>query len=191
MTAREQVADAAALCAACGICCSGALFERVDLEKGDLTEHGDTVISRPTPRTWALRLPCQFLDGVSCSIYTDRPTRCRDYACTQRRRVLNGETSLRLAQNAVAEVKAMVETLRTIARSMDVGDIDELGTRRWGRQLAKSLEDKLAAGTPITTVERTALEQCFELVALTDRQFEKSERLNSLADLLGRVSDPV
>jgi len=189
LSGRETVQAAADLCRDCGICCSGVLFDRVRVERGDLDKHPDTDLIRPTPKDWALRLPCQFLNGTQCSIYADRPQRCHDYMCGQRRRVLNGEASAASAQNAIAEVKALIATLKTIAETIDIGDFDEMGARRWGHALSKRIEKKLSSGEAITAGERTALEQHFDLIALTDRRFEETGRLNSVATLLARVSD--
>lgn len=53
------------LCFDCGMCCNGTLFDKVKVDDGD-----------------DLILPCVNLTNDNkCSIYENRPQRCRSYKC--------------------------------------------------------------------------------------------------------------
>jgi len=72
--------DAGAICKSCGACCDGSLHPRV----------GITLKEREGARKSGLRvvqgepffeLPCSKLVDKACSIYDDRPGRCRLFVC--------------------------------------------------------------------------------------------------------------
>jgi hypothetical protein len=74
------------LCTACGMCCNGVLFEIVRLQPQDsikeLEKLGMQVNRRKTEPYF--KQPCRMLDGCSCTIYEQRPTRCRRFECCLR-----------------------------------------------------------------------------------------------------------
>jgi uncharacterized protein len=102
------VADAAPpelsdLCADCGMCCSGALFEWVPLEDHEVAEaqrlglpveaQGDKTV---------FTLPCTQVLGKRCMIYADRPAMCATYECTTLRALRLGEIDRSEADRRVA-----------------------------------------------------------------------------------------
>lgn len=105
---------ASRLCTACGLCCSGVLFDLVRLQPEDSVQkllRLGMKIRRKTTRPWFPQ-PCQFLQGCSCTIYGDRPSRCRLFSCQQLRAVEQGSTTeeeaaamIALARRMVAEVE--------------------------------------------------------------------------------------
>lgn len=101
MNAEEVAAAASRLCTACGLCCDGSLFQIVRMQPGD----APTVLMKLGMRIrckdgeFLMEQPCAALRGKCCSIYEQRPERCRKFACQQ---------LMRLEQTAITEGDALV-----------------------------------------------------------------------------------
>src|SRR5208337_5052378 len=71
------------LCPKCGLCCNGALFADVRLQKNDdsrrLTELGLSVKSKADRPVFPQ--PCSCFVGTLCRIYAERPGHCRAFEC--------------------------------------------------------------------------------------------------------------
>ncbi len=119
------------LCLACGMCCDGALFHHVQLEKGDdarklkalglpiLVPRGQGTVAR-------FPQPCSALCADrTCRIYADRPAQCRSFECGVFKDVVAGRleaaAALRLVKRARQDADRILQLLR------DLGDTD--GTR--------------------------------------------------------------
>lgn len=78
--------DAASrLCLACGMCCNGVLFQIVGLQAEDSVRDLEKLgmsLSRKKTEPY-FNQPCRFLDACTCQIYTQRPSRCRQFECRQ------------------------------------------------------------------------------------------------------------
>ncbi len=98
---------AAALCPDCGLCCNGVLFDLVQLQPGDqvkpLAARGLKV-----KRRQFFRQPCQALCGTRCTIYHDRPVRCREFECRQFQQVAGGGLPASEAFQMIARAKDLV-----------------------------------------------------------------------------------
>ena len=77
--------------------------------------HDDEVVS--------FKHPCACLDGTKCSVYEDRPARCRRFECELLKRVQNGERTVDDALSTVADAKLRVEKFKQLLR--DLGQTDE------------------------------------------------------------------
>lgn len=74
--------DASALCTACGLCCSGPLFNIVEValpEVGLALELGLPILADEDGP--AIPFPCPRLADKCCTVYERRPTCCRTYRC--------------------------------------------------------------------------------------------------------------
>ncbi|MBU7579223.1 MAG: YkgJ family cysteine cluster protein [Porphyrobacter sp.] len=79
MTATPAPAD---LCTACGLCCSGALFDFGALEPGEVEQaRADGMAILAAKDEVGFALPCPALDGAFCIAYATRPATCRTYRC--------------------------------------------------------------------------------------------------------------
>ncbi|MFZ5439777.1 MAG: YkgJ family cysteine cluster protein [Myxococcota bacterium] len=119
------------LCVECGLCCDGTLFQRVPLAV-------DEAARLPRALTLAdgqLVQPCGALDGCRCTIYADRPSTCRTYACLVLTSLETGRISERDARGALAEVRAA----RAEVARLNAGALDE-------RQALTEAREKLARG---------------------------------------------
>jgi Fe-S-cluster containining protein len=104
-------ADAASrLCTACGLCCSGVLFEIVKLQTADsirdLEKLGMQINRKKTEPYF--KQPCRFLDDCTCTIYQHRPTRCRRFECFQLKLLAAGEIDEVEAQSKIDEARRKV-----------------------------------------------------------------------------------
>lgn len=98
------------------MCCSGILFHSVVLQSGDspraLSSRGIRVKRKPG-RQFFLQ-PCPAHQDCRCAIYAERPARCREFACLQLVRVLDGSIAEADALTVIAEARrraALVEEL--------------------------------------------------------------------------------
>lgn len=101
------MSEEGALCIACGMCCSGTIFDSINLDPtetklmaargGSLADEGPT----------AIPFPCPMLEGTCCTIYASRPKLCRSYRCE----VLNGLRADKLDHRAALD---LIETARKL-----------------------------------------------------------------------------
>ena len=79
--ADETLSIGSKLCTKCGLCCTGALHDRAVLEPEEVEFASDLGLyvraeGRPT-----FALPCKYLQGCACTIYSKRPKVCARYQC--------------------------------------------------------------------------------------------------------------
>ena len=100
-----------ALCLQCGLCCNGVLFADVRPEPGDASPlfHGKgSRVSQPCPAFQSAT--------CACTIYSDRPARCRKFECRQLLGVRTGTTSVEKALGRIRvarELASKIEKLLT------------------------------------------------------------------------------
>ncbi|MDB6150086.1 MAG: Flagellin N-methylase [Chthoniobacter sp.] len=113
--------------------------------------------------------PCPAYRDAHCSIYADRPERCRLFECRQLQRVQTGEVTEAHALERIREVQRRAAHLDVLSRRSD-------GSLRKG-PLSKRCETALAEPFDATThpelvAEREALARGLaELDALLDAEF--------------------
>ena len=117
----------ATLCLKCGLCCNGALFGDVELQRSDaaapLKEAGLNP-RRKRGGAQAIPQPCRALGGdCRCSIYENRPRHCRDFECLLLGEVLDGTIKTATAQRVIrrakklyAEAEELIATLSDVAK---------------------------------------------------------------------------
>ena len=84
---------ASRLCAACGMCCNGVMFDIVRLQAGDSPKGLAALglkVKRKRGQSHFVQ-PCAAYCDSQCSIYAERPERCRVFECRQLQRVASGE----------------------------------------------------------------------------------------------------
>jgi uncharacterized protein len=101
------------LCTNCGLCCTGALHDTVNLED-DEVEHarqlGLPIAGRA--KKPAFHLPCPKLCGSVCSIYEERPLACARYRCGLLQRLQDGTISLAAAKSHVQKAKSLIDRVK-------------------------------------------------------------------------------
>src|SRR4051812_30010660 len=89
----------ARLCGACGLCCNGVMFHSVRLQPNDSARELAALglkLKRRKQQDWLLQ-PCPAYQDGQCSIYAQRPQRCRLFECKQLQRVKTGEITEAMA----------------------------------------------------------------------------------------------
>lgn len=109
----DQAAAASRLCSQCGMCCNGVLFFGVKLQE---TESAKALlarglkIKRKDSEIYNLQ-PCTAHSEHGCSIYNERPVRCREFACKQ---LLAFQTN----NSTESESLAVIERARRLAEQV-------------------------------------------------------------------------
>lgn len=86
---------ASRLCKGCGLCCDGSLFPRVHLQPSDSAQElkGQGMLVHHKKKYDFFEQPCSCFKQKSCSIYEQRPSRCRLFECQQLKRLKTAETT--------------------------------------------------------------------------------------------------
>lgn len=107
------------------MCCNGVIFGDVELQHEDdakrLAGLGLELFRKGRKKCFSQ--PCGCFDGKLCSIYEDRPNRCRSFECKLLKRVQSGQVSEAAALKSIAEARSAVHAVREIIRGL--GDVDE------------------------------------------------------------------
>src|SRR5690242_14190979 len=103
------------LCTSCGLCCNGVLFDWVPIgdEEAEQVARLGLRLEKEDAET-RFSQPCPMFDGCRCTIYADRPARCRAYRCELLKKVEAGEIPLADALRLVAEAKALADQVRPL-----------------------------------------------------------------------------
>lgn len=154
MTPEEFSSAATRLCAACGMCCDGTMFQIVRMQPGEVpAELGKLGLKiRCRDGEYYMEQPCSALRENCCTVYEQRPVRCRLFNCQQLGRVESSESTEAEAMAMIIETRALVEKVR--------GLIEQCGLREDGQALVERFER--VASTPVNQ----ALEP--ELVAVRE-----------------------
>jgi hypothetical protein len=138
------------LCAACGLCCDGTLFHGVVLQPTDsprtLAAHG-LRIKRKRTETF-FHQPCPAHTNGSCTIYPDRPTRCRAFDCRQLLQVATGEITEAQALATIQAARTQVQKVTHL--------IDQIAETNPARNLSHRAANALT--TDNATPAHTALQ---------------------------------
>ncbi len=154
---------ASRLCAACGMCCDGTMFQIVRMQPGEVpAELGRLGLKiRCRDGEYYMEQPCSGLREKRCTVYEQRPVRCRLFNCQQLGRVERGETPEAEAMAMIVETRALVERVR--------GLIEQCGLREDGQALPERYERVMS--TPVNA----ALEP--DLVAVREELEETMRKL--------------
>lgn len=145
------------LCPNCGLCCDSTLFADVELRAGDnakqLRKHG-LKLEKKGQGKLAFAQPCACFDGKLCTIYADRPKRCRLFECGLLKRVEAGDLAAGLALKKIAAAKTQVAQVRKL--------LDLLGQRDEAMALTHRYAEIMSA--PIDLSDEGAAEKRGELM---------------------------
>ncbi len=114
------------LCPPCGLCCNGALFGDVELQKSDNAKKLAALglpLQRMGNKTRFLQ-PCACFKDNLCTIYADRPSRCRAFECRLLQKVQAGNISVDTALKAIQRTRQINETVLRLLR--ELGNAEEL-----------------------------------------------------------------
>jgi hypothetical protein len=143
MSAGNPTDAVAQLCPNCGLCCNGVLFADVELRAGDdvnrLKKLGLTLEKKGQGKL-AFAQPCACFDGKLCTIYADRPKRCRTFECGLLKRVQDGELDADAALKTIAYTKRQAEKVRVLLRQLGQKDESLAMTKRYARAMSAPID---------------------------------------------------
>ena len=107
---QSDTINSSTLCLACGLCCTDALHEHVEVRPEELHVIGrlGVTIEPVGDAGVGFRLPCVLYENGCCSAYSHRPSACRTYRCVLLRRLERGHVSLERALAIVSDAKALI-----------------------------------------------------------------------------------
>lgn len=164
------------ICATCGLCCNGAIFDWFKVSPEEIEQLPSADLAAASLEGGAgLGQPCPMLKGTLCSAYAVRPKRCRSFECN----VLAGARSGRLggdeAAGLVKAARRLVDDLRPL---LEPGETLPAARRRWARWFA-------APGAPAPSSPPPAARAEF-VVRMTllnrflDRHFRKDSKKQTM-----------
>lgn len=116
MKPEETTIVASRLCAACGMCCDGTLFQIVRMQPGDspaaLMKLGMRI--RRKGGEFQMEQPCAALRERCCTIYDSRPARCRAFECQQLRLVENDSCTEAEARSVIGRTRQLADRVREL-----------------------------------------------------------------------------
>jgi Fe-S-cluster containining protein len=153
------------------MCCDGTIFHHVRLQAGDSAKALAALglkLKRKRKHDHILQ-PCPAHRDGQCSIYSDRPERCRLFECKQLQGVSAGEIT-----EAEAEVKireALERVRRLLALFRLAGETNSKGplTIRYQKILAMPLDP--AAGEAAAALRAQLIREMEEFEALVETEF--------------------
>ncbi len=130
------------ICPNCGLCCNGVLFADVELRAGDdpgrLAELGLSLGMKGSKLAFAQ--PCTCFDGKLCTIYADRPKRCRTFECGLLKRVDDGALEAEAALKTIVKTKRQVEKVRVLLRQLGQNDERLAMTKRYSEAMSAPID---------------------------------------------------
>jgi hypothetical protein len=124
------VSSSQSLCLTCGLCCDGTLFCGVPLEPNDditpLKAVGINIIAGND--LTLLKLPCTAHKNCTCTIYANRPQRCRTFKCKLLKRFERDDISQQSALEIIDKVKSLKNKMNelTLAAAATVQSGEEI-----------------------------------------------------------------
>ncbi len=111
---------ASRLCQSCGLCCNGVLFHGVRVLPSDSTQALQSlgIVVHHKKREPVFDQPCVAFKKNCCSIYAQRPTRCRLFECQQLKKVAASERAEIEASELILAAKRQVEDLIQLMENM-------------------------------------------------------------------------
>ncbi|MFI0348634.1 MAG: YkgJ family cysteine cluster protein [Chthoniobacterales bacterium] len=190
MLPEERLIDSAAsrLCNSCGLCCDGTLFPTVRLQPTDsaqeLKAHG--ILIHYKKKYDFFEQPCSCLEKKeeknkflftsnqytrTCSIYADRPTRCRLFECQQLKRLAAAETTEEAVLGKINEAHQKIELCKSLLWLSGKTNPKKQLTKQYQKIIAEPI---LAGEETEKIALRKKLELAFqELEIFLDQEFRK------------------
>ena len=142
MSAGKPTDAVSQLCPNCGLCCNGVLFADVELRAGDdagrLAELGLSLGMKGSKLAFAQ--PCACFDGKLCTIYADRPRRCRTFECGLLKRVQDEELDADAALKTISKAKHQAEKVRVLLRLLGQNDEGLAMTKRYAQAMSAPID---------------------------------------------------
>ncbi|MFZ4116488.1 MAG: YkgJ family cysteine cluster protein [Chthoniobacterales bacterium] len=111
-----MISSSSHLCKACGLCCNGVLFDTVRLQPSDSRAELKSLgmLIKHKKKYDFFHQPCSSFEEDCCSIYAQRPERCRLFECQQLKRLAAGETTEINVLETIAKACSQVEHVQQL-----------------------------------------------------------------------------
>jgi len=169
--ADKQSGAVAELCPECGLCCNGVLFGDVELQPADDAKQLAAIGLRIEQKGKKLRFiqPCSCFDGRLCSIYGERPARCRTFECRLLQRVQTNEVTSAAALKAIQAARRQVKVVRGLLRELGQNDEHLPLSRRYAKVVAEPID--LGGEEPIIELRSELMLAVHKLTKILERDF--------------------
>ncbi len=157
------------LCRTCGLCCNGVLFHLVRLQTGDLLSELASLGLKIRRKKGSDQFsqPCPALESCQCTIYSQRPTRCRRFECQQLQGAVEGKITEEAALMQIQGVQQKVRQIESLMETLGKSDPKRPLTKRYEKIIAESVELIGEERIPRMELER----EMQELQQILDRDF--------------------
>ena len=125
------------------MCCNGVLFGDVELQRGDdaknLAALGMDLQKKKSGKI-CFTQPCSCFDGKLCSIYENRPKRCRSFECRLLERTQTEKVTVSSALKAIAEARRCADDVQKLVRELGQNDERMPLNRRYSEVMSQPIE---------------------------------------------------
>ncbi len=171
MTPQNHPASGAGerLCAACGMCCNGILFHGMQLQPGDaahVLKKLGLKLKRKDGELLFLQ-PCNAHRNNCCTIYKDRPERCRIFSCRQLSKLTEGRITEEQALGKILEARSLSDRIRELFSQLG----DDRTTRPFATRFAGIFTPPLDPSDGAVTLREKLQTTMGKLEALLARDF--------------------
>lgn len=158
------------------MCCNGVMFHIVKLQPADspkaLAALGLKL--KRKRRQDCIQQPCPAYRDGRCSIYQERPVRCRAFECRQLLRVATGEVTEAAALRKITDATSLVAEVNAL--------LSRSGGTNLKQPLSKRCETAMAEPLDLSSDE--------DVVLIRGRLTDAMQKLNTLLDQEFRI-EPV
>ena len=171
MTTPDFSAAASRLCAGCGMCCNGVMFDIVRLQPGESPKAFAALglkVKRKRGESHIVQ-PCPAHRDSQCSVYAARPERCRVFECRQLQRVASGEITEAMAREKIGEAVRLVAEVNALLLHAGGTNENRALSKRCEQAMSGPGDESPDAAAVEIRAQLTRAKR--ELDALLDREF--------------------
>ena len=163
------------------MCCDGVMFHTVRLQPSDMPKElaGLGIRLKRKHGHRCILQPCPAYREAQCSIYAQRPERCRVFECRQLRGVAAGEITEAAALARIRDAREQVGKLNALLERAGQDNLRRPLSKRCAEVLEAPLDE--ANGLRVAEVREMLGKMWTEFEALLDGHF----RVDAAADVPG------
>ena len=166
---------ASRLCKACGLCCTGVLFHTVRLQPSESAQTFKALgmLLQHKKKYDFFNQPCTSFKENCCSIYAQRPLRCKLFECQQLKRLATGETTEVNALETILKAHHKVDQVQKLLQLSGPMNFKRPLSKQYANVTAEPLDG--SAGSEALAL-RSKLTEAFEdLNQFLNHEFRNEE----------------
>ena len=180
-----------ALCTSCGMCCKGAWFVNIKIEKDELAKVSSTTKLKPYLKRGKLfsPQPCPELGENGCLIYDSRPIDCHDYECKLLASLKSSDKQLFECLSDVDLLKEKYEQVSALLRAQSTS----LSTKTFNLRFElgmflKSVMTKIQSNNDIDSLPtRAEIIQIYDYLELVNDMFRETKLLPRMTEIMALI----